>query len=78
MDLSRNCCRFITLIAGSETPSRTSWSHFFVKDAAKHPLILAAEGHIEALFGCAALRGPHKPLAKIEALQGEAGSLMWV
>jgi hypothetical protein len=56
--------------AGSETPSRTSWSHFFVKDAAKHPLVAAAEGQIEALFGCPALRGPYKPLAKIEAIQG--------
>jgi hypothetical protein len=43
-----------------------------VKDAAKHPLVAAAEGQIEALFGCPALRGPHKPLAKIEALQGES------
>jgi hypothetical protein len=56
--------------AGSETPSRTSLSHFFVKDAAKHPLVATAEGQIEALFGCPALRGPHKPLTKIEALQG--------
>jgi hypothetical protein len=65
------CVAPLHCTAGSETPSRTSWSHFFVKDAAKHPMVAAAEGQIEALFGCVALRGPHKPLAKIEALQGE-------
>lgn len=69
MALARDKLVRSRVASGSETPSRTSWSHFFVKDAAKHPLIVAAEGHIEALFGCAALRGPHKPLAKIEALQ---------
>jgi hypothetical protein len=64
--------------AGSETPSRTSWSHFFVKDAAKHPLVAAAEGQIETLFGCPALRGPHKPLAKIETLQGGPSSALYI
>lgn len=57
--------------AGSETPSRTSWSHFFVRESAKHALIAAAEAQIEALFGCSAVRGPQRPLAKVEALQGE-------
>ncbi|KAF8056253.1 hypothetical protein HT031_006441 [Scenedesmus sp. PABB004] len=55
--------------SGSETPSRTSWSHFFVKEAARHELVAAAEARVEALFGCAALRGPHPPLAKVEAMQ---------
>ena len=57
--------------AGSETPSRTSWGHFFVKDSARHPLILEAEAQIEALFNSAAVRGGYGPLAKVEALQGE-------
>jgi hypothetical protein len=48
-----------------------------VKDAAKHPLVAAAEGQIEALFGCPALRGPHKPLAKIEALQGGPRTVLY-
>ena len=56
---------------GSETPSRTSWGHFFVKDSAKHPLIVEAEAQIEALFNSAAVRGGYGPLAKVEAIQGE-------
>jgi len=59
------------LRTGSETPSRTSWGHFFVKDAAKHHLIVEAESQIEALFNSAAVRGGYGPLAKVEALQGE-------
>eukprot|EP00879_Flechtneria_rotunda_P003674 GHRR01003911.1.p1 GENE.GHRR01003911.1~~GHRR01003911.1.p1 ORF type:complete len:380 (+),score=161.98 GHRR01003911.1:1720-2859(+) len=55
--------------SGSETPSRTSWSHFFVKDAARHGLVAAAEAQIEALFKSAAVRGPFKCLAKVEAMQ---------
>ncbi len=58
--------------AGSETPSRTSWSHFFVKDAARHPLVTIAEAYIEMLFDCPTVRGPMPPLAKVEALQGAA------
>jgi hypothetical protein len=30
--------------SGNETPSRTSWSHFFIKDAAETPLIRWAAG----------------------------------
>jgi hypothetical protein len=60
--------------AGSETPSRTSSGHFFVKDAARHPLILEAEAQIEALFNSSAVRGGYGPLAKVEALQGEWAS----
>lgn len=55
--------------SGSETPSRTSWSHFFVKDAARQALIMSAEAQIEALFKSSAVRGPFPPLAKVEALQ---------
>jgi len=66
---------FLTLVPaapGSETPSRTSWSHFFVKDAAKHNLVVAAESLIAALFASPTVIGPHKPLHKVEALQGES------
>eukprot|EP00878_Enallax_costatus_P004227 GHUV01004457.1.p1 GENE.GHUV01004457.1~~GHUV01004457.1.p1 ORF type:complete len:357 (+),score=106.65 GHUV01004457.1:233-1303(+) len=55
--------------SGSETPSRTSWSHFFVKEAAKQALIMSAESQIEALFKSEAVRGPFPPLTKVEALQ---------
>lgn len=56
--------------AGSETPSRTSWGHFFVRESARHPLILSAEAQIEVLFDSAVLRGGYGPLAKVEAIQG--------
>lgn len=55
---------------GSETPSRTSWGHFFVRESARHPLILTAEAQIEALLNSAELRGGYGPLAKVEAIQG--------
>jgi hypothetical protein len=57
--------------SGSETPSRTSWGHFFVKESARHPLIMESEAQIEALFNSAAVRGAYGPLAKVEAMQGE-------
>lgn len=58
---------------GNETPSRTSWSHFFVRDAADTALIKSAEAAIEALFSAPAVLGGRRPLAKTEALQGERG-----
>ncbi|KAI8474309.1 MAG: hypothetical protein J3K34DRAFT_518266 [Monoraphidium minutum] len=55
--------------SGNETPSRTSWSHFFVRDGAAAPLIRGAEASIEALFAAPAVLGGRAPLAKTEALQ---------
>lgn len=65
-------------LPGSETPSRTSWSHFFVKDAARQVLIMSAESQIEALFKSNAVRGPFPPLAKVEALQSEQEGWCWL
>jgi hypothetical protein len=55
---------------GTETPSRTSWSTFFTREAAETPLIRGAEAAIEALFAEPAVIGGLRPLAKTEALQG--------
>jgi hypothetical protein len=61
--------------SGNETPSRTSWSYFFTKAAAEHPLVVATEDHIEKLFKLPEIAGPRPKLFKTEALQGEQQQL---
>jgi hypothetical protein len=64
--------------SGNETPSRTSWSFFFVKADAEAPLIRAAEDSVRALFAAPAVLGSRPPLVKTEALQGGSGGrLEW-
>ena len=60
----------LLILPGNETPSRTSWSYFFTKAAADHPLVVATEAHIEKLFKLTEILGPRPELFKAEALQG--------
>jgi hypothetical protein len=60
----------LTPPTGSETPSRTSWGHFFVNAAAQHELVVAAEARVAALFASPDVLGPFPPLSKVEAMQG--------
>jgi hypothetical protein len=56
---------------GTETPSRTSSSCFFVKEAAEHPVVEAVEELIAALFADPRTGGTgRRPVGKTEALQG--------
>lgn len=58
--------------AGTETPSRTSSSYFFVKQEAEQPVVKAVEQRIRALFDRPEVGGPGRTaVVNTEALQGE-------